>query len=323
MFNFIQRLKARLGNKASVDVATEPDRATSQTDHRTPSQVQRNLAWIPVFEAPIPLNLPPPACPLLGPATGQLGSRYTAYIAQVEHLDAPVANDALREAGQALAQDLLTKAIDLGSSKAHEYSEEIYWLVQSAALAALFAHGPCSDEFATYVQHVHAFKDGPRTTAQVWAFDVYVAAHSPDARKTIDPSSSRFRDEVCDYPEPERADVEQLLRFRALLYPGGIAIKTYEVREGTYWPDYHAVVMQFYEQAGKDCWTDVHYLRHGGDAMLKNPSCIAQADLAQLKSLLTYCVRGERFCDGHWGAMIEQGHVLGLLDRLAVLHGQA
>ena len=32
--------------------------------------------------------------------------------------------------------------------------------------------------------------------------------------------------------------------------------------------------------------------------------------------MLTFCVRGERFCDGHWAAMIEGGQVRRLLERL-------
>jgi hypothetical protein len=28
-------------------------------------------------------------------------------------------------------------------------------------------------------------------------------------------------------------------------------------------------------------------------------------------------VRGERFCDGHWAAMLEQGHLRRWLERLA------
>jgi hypothetical protein len=32
--------------------------------------------------------------------------------------------------------------------------------------------------------------------------------------------------------------------------------------------------------------------------------------------MLTYCVRGERFCDGHLGGMIEKGHVQRILQRL-------
>jgi hypothetical protein len=38
--------------------------------------------------------------------------------------------------------------------------------------------------------------------------------------------------------------------------------------------------------------------------------------------MLTYCVRGERFSDGHWGAMIEAGYVRRLLERLAELRAQ-
>jgi hypothetical protein len=37
--------------------------------------------------------------------------------------------------------------------------------------------------------------------------------------------------------------------------------------------------------------------------------------------MLTYCVRGERFCDGHWAAMLESGRVVAILRRLRVLCG--
>lgn len=35
--------------------------------------------------------------------------------------------------------------------------------------------------------------------------------------------------------------------------------------------------------------------------------------------MLTYCVRGERFFAGHWSAMIEQGYICRLLQRLRQL----
>jgi hypothetical protein len=35
--------------------------------------------------------------------------------------------------------------------------------------------------------------------------------------------------------------------------------------------------------------------------------------------LLTYCVRGERFCDGHWDAVLRSGRITAILHRLAVL----
>ena len=51
--------------------------------------------------------------------------------------------------------------------------------------------------------------------------------------------------------------------------------------------------------------------------MLESDDIIKTASLAQIKAMLTYCVRGERFCDGQWGAMIERGYVRLLLLRLA------
>ena len=40
------------------------------------------------------------------------------------------------------------------------------------------------------------------------------------------------------------------------------------------------------------------------------------ASLSEIKTMLTYCVRGERFSDGHWAAMIEKGYIRRVLERL-------
>lgn len=53
--------------------------------------------------------------------------------------------------------------------------------------------------------------------------------------------------------------------------------------------------------------------------MLDDHDVIKTADLAQVKTMLTFCVRGERFCDGHYGALVEGRHVRQLLQRPAVL----
>ncbi|MGJ7551015.1 DUF6508 domain-containing protein [Pseudomonas alloputida] len=114
---------------------------------------------------------------------------------------------------------------------------------------------------------------------------------------------------------PTQADIEALLSYQSRLYPNGVPIKTYTLKEGSRWPDYEAVVSAFYREAARDCWTDINY-RPSANDLLSAPDTIAQATLPQLQSLLTYCVRGERFCDGHWAAMIEKGHVLRILTRL-------
>jgi hypothetical protein len=46
---------------------------------------------------------------------------------------------------------------------------------------------------------------------------------------------------------------------------------------------------------------------------------IEDADLATLRELLTWMVRGERFCTGHWAAMLSGGHLRRWLHRLAQL----
>jgi uncharacterized protein DUF6508 len=50
--------------------------------------------------------------------------------------------------------------------------------------------------------------------------------------------------------------------------------------------------------------------------MLKDDKVIKSASLAQIKTMLTFCVRGERFSDGHWAQMIQEGYIRRLLERL-------
>src|SRR6185503_12735484 len=61
---------------------------------------------------------------------------------------------------------------------------------------------------------------------------------------------------------------------------------------------------------------DYNYNPDQGYQMLKDEHLIKTASLSQIKTMLTFCVRGERFADGHWGEMIEKGHVRRLLERL-------
>ena len=53
--------------------------------------------------------------------------------------------------------------------------------------------------------------------------------------------------------------------------------------------------------------------------MLQDSSFVQSSSLNQIKTMLTYCVRGERFSDGHWGDMIEKGYIRRLLERLIEL----
>ncbi len=53
--------------------------------------------------------------------------------------------------------------------------------------------------------------------------------------------------------------------------------------------------------------------------MLTTPGFVARATLDQVRTMLTFCERGERFSAGHWAAMIEEGHIRNLLTRLQQL----
>ena len=53
--------------------------------------------------------------------------------------------------------------------------------------------------------------------------------------------------------------------------------------------------------------------------MLEDEAFIASANLDEIKTMLTYCVRAERFSDGAWGALLSSGKIVALLRRLDAL----
>lgn len=86
------------------------------------------------------------------------------------------------------------------------------------------------------------------------------------------------------------------------------------------WPEYSKVVADFFQVASRKCWCDYGYVPEEAGQMLEDGWVVRNASLAQVKTMLTYCVRGERFATGHWAWAIEQGHICRLLERLAELN---
>jgi len=83
--------------------------------------------------------------------------------------------------------------------------------------------------------------------------------------------------------------------------------------------EYDEIVKEFFRIASCECWSDYDYRSEEAGRMLKNDAVVRSASLDQIKKMLIYFVRGERFCNGQWGAMIEGGYVRRLLLRLAEL----
>jgi hypothetical protein len=89
------------------------------------------------------------------------------------------------------------------------------------------------------------------------------------------------------------------------------------------YPIYCDDVLEFYTLAGQTHWSDFQYDPRQAHDMLHDDELIAAASLDQIRTMLTYCVRGERFMDGHWAHMLESGRIVALLRRLAALRYQA
>ena len=82
------------------------------------------------------------------------------------------------------------------------------------------------------------------------------------------------------------------------------------------YPNYNPVVEEFFRLVSSGGWLDYEYDPEQAYQMLKDENAIKTASLTQIKTMLTFCVRGERFSDGHWAQMIEEGYIRRLLERL-------
>jgi len=126
-------------------------------------------------------------------------------------------------------------------------------------------------------------------------------------------------------PPPTAAEIERLLAFLPRLTAEGFTpIRRWGGGEtdanGRYvmpWPVYDEIVKEFFEAAGQDCWNDAGYVPAEAGRMLEDHALVRRASIDEIKTMLTYCVRSERFGEGHWGAIIESGHLRRLLERLA------
>jgi len=127
--------------------------------------------------------------------------------------------------------------------------------------------------------------------------------------------------------QPAISEINELIAFLPLLYAEGfkpVNLWHGGRQEGTNvftmpFPEYDPVVEEFFQAAGKECWCDHGYDPTEAGQMIRDAEFVKNSSLDQVKTMLTYCVRGERFCDGHWGEMVESGTIRNLIERLAEL----
>lgn len=124
-------------------------------------------------------------------------------------------------------------------------------------------------------------------------------------------------------PLPTKADMDELLSFLPLVsdpeFEPIVDWHTSGDPPHFPYPNYRPEVTAFIEAASRQVWCDYDYIPREAYGMLTDPEIVANANLMQVRSMMTYIVRGERFGDGHWAAMIEHGYLQRLLIRLAAL----
>ena len=122
---------------------------------------------------------------------------------------------------------------------------------------------------------------------------------------------------------PTLQDIEALTSHLPRLYAAGFSpILKWEggekLKDGSFtlpYPRYDPLVEEFF-RAVSSRWLDYEYDPERAYQMLKDEGRVESASLPEIKAMLTFCVRGERFSDGHWGEMIEKGYVRRILERL-------
>ena len=129
--------------------------------------------------------------------------------------------------------------------------------------------------------------------------------------------------------QPSLQDIETLTAYLPRLYaPGFSAVVKWEGgknKDGTYampYPTYDPLVDEFFRAVSGGGWLDYDDTPEQAWKMIKDESLIRTASIVQIRSMLTFCVRGERFSDGHWEQMIQEGHIRRLLERLNVIKSE-
>jgi hypothetical protein len=130
-------------------------------------------------------------------------------------------------------------------------------------------------------------------------------------------------------PTPSLQEIEQLTAFLPRLYAEGFSpIDSWsggeKLKDGSFsmpYPGYNSLVEEFFRVVSS-AWLDYDYNPEQAYEMIKDEDLIRTASLSQIKTMLTFCVRGERFSDGHWAEMIEKGYIRRLLERLNAIKAE-
>ena len=125
---------------------------------------------------------------------------------------------------------------------------------------------------------------------------------------------------------PTQSEMDELIEFlpkfsaegfHAAILPGNATLRKNVITFST--PQYDPLVCEFLQAASKESWCDPDYLSNGAGEMLRDIESLKTASIAEIQSILTFCVRGERFSADHWESIVEGDKVRQILLRLQEL----
>jgi len=118
--------------------------------------------------------------------------------------------------------------------------------------------------------------------------------------------------------EETTADMDELLAFLPIFEDEQFVA----VEKWNPWPEYTTEASAFSRLAGKPCWNDYDYLGSEASKKIDDGAFIAAASLADIKAMLSLCVRSERFGDGNWAHFLQSGRIVAILRRIQVIRGE-
>ena len=152
------------------------------------------------------------------------------------------------------------------------------------------------------------------------------SAHQARLGSNVYKMLSLEKNKVTETRQPTIKDIQKLVAFLPKLYDDGFEpiaawVGGGKDKDGVYtlpYPEYNKIVCDFIDLINaQDCWMDYKYISTIKKMDLSEQSDIASASIQEIQALITRFLRGERFCDGFWADMIENGYVRLLLKRLS------
>ncbi|MET0084822.1 MAG: DUF6508 domain-containing protein [Sedimenticola sp.] len=112
-----------------------------------------------------------------------------------------------------------------------------------------------------------------------------------------------------------RKDFDTLLAYLGVFRASGYQCTS---ESDDWYPAYRPEVSEFFTTLQNEPWVDYEYDPNAvGERLTK--AAIQDADIDELRSILTFMARSERFCDGAWAGHFEDGLLIEALERLKAL----